>query len=76
MESVEPYVVDAYNATTGRVQTLRVVGKGGLSTLNYDYGKDTGSSVDGLDSTLDSTGKFAPFAVAYDNSRNQILKVT
>jgi hypothetical protein len=68
-------VVDAYNATTGRVQTFSVVGKGGLSTLSYDCGKDVGSSVDGLDSTLNSTGKFSPFAVAVDNSRNQILKV-
>jgi hypothetical protein len=73
--STEPYVVDAYNATTGRVQTFRVIGKGGLSTLRYDYGKDIGSRVDGLDSTLNSTGKFSAFGTAVDNSRNMILKV-
>ena len=65
-----------YNATTGRVQTLRVLGKGGLSPLNYDFGKAVGSfEADDLPNILNSTDKLAPFSAAYDSSRNQILKV-
>jgi hypothetical protein len=68
--------VDAYNATTGRATTFSIVGKGGISTLPFDYGKRQGQPVSRpLNSTLNSTGKFEVFAVAHDNSRNQILKV-
>lgn len=52
-----------------------MIGKGGLSTLDYNYGKRVGSKAEGLDSSLTSTGKFAAYAVGHDNSRNQILKV-
>ena len=68
-------MVDAYNSTTGRAQTFKVVGKGGLSTLNYDYGKNLGSKIDGLNTTLTSVGKLAAYAVAHDAVRNQILQV-
>jgi hypothetical protein len=77
VETIEPWVVDAYNTTAGRATTFKIVGNGGLSTLPFDYGKRQGTPISvPLNSTLNSTGKFVPFAVAYDSSRNQILKVS
>lgn len=74
VEVIEPYVVDAYNSTTGHAQTFNVVGRGDLSTLNYDYGKRVGGKLEGLNNTLSSIGRFGPYAVGHDSSRNQIIK--
>lgn len=73
---IEPFVVDSYNSTIGKAQSFRVIGKGGLSTLNFDYGGRDGNQLDGLNKTLTSVGKFSAYAVGHDNSRNQILKVS
>ncbi len=68
--------MDAYNATTGRATTFSIVGRGGISTLPFNYGKRQGTPVSvPLNSTLNSIGKFNVFGLAHDNSRNQIIKV-
>lgn len=74
-ERFEPFVVDAYNSTTGRAETFKVVGKGGLSTLDYNYGERIGSKIEGLDKTLTSTNKYYLHTLARDNFYNLILKV-
>ncbi|CAG8679811.1 6406_t:CDS:2, partial [Acaulospora colombiana] len=75
VEAIEPWVVDTYNATTGRVTTLKVVGKGDLSTVHLNYGKQKNRSIKGLSMGVNSTGKLEVFGLAHGNSRNQILKV-
>ncbi|PVF96314.1 hypothetical protein CPB86DRAFT_736976 [Serendipita vermifera] len=74
VEAIEPWVVDTYNATTGRVTTLRIAGKGDLSTVHLNYGKQKNRSIKGLSMGVNSTGKLDVFGLAHGNSRNQILK--
>ncbi|KAG8757839.1 hypothetical protein FRC14_001371 [Serendipita sp. 396] len=75
VEAVEPWVVDTYNSTSGRASSLQIVGKGGLSNQDINYGQRLGSPLDkGLNNTLSSEGKFDGFVLGHENSRNQILK--
>ncbi|KAG8816683.1 hypothetical protein FRC17_000217 [Serendipita sp. 399] len=75
VEAIEPWIVDTYNSTSGRASSIQVVGKGGLSNQNINYGRRVSGPLNvPLNKTLDSTGKFKGFVLAHENSRNQIIK--
>ncbi|CAG7848432.1 SubName: Full=Uncharacterized protein {ECO:0000313/EMBL:CCA71241.1} [Serendipita indica DSM 11827] len=74
VEAIEPYVVDAYNSTSGRAGSIRIVGKGDVLRGGLNNGERSGHTLDGFDAVLNSTKKFEPFAAGHENSRGQIIK--
>ncbi|KAG8724011.1 hypothetical protein FRC09_000819 [Ceratobasidium sp. 395] len=73
VEEFKPYVLDAYNNTAGSPTTLDLLHKG----LDFDEAVNTPQATtiqDGVQWGINSTGKFAAFASAHDNSRNVMLK--
>lgn len=73
---IEPWVVDAYNATTGAAVTMSILEPGGLDNDLFKKGNGRVNTFrKDLPRSLNSTGKWSAFAVAHDNSRNQLIKV-
>ncbi|KAG8687284.1 hypothetical protein FRC08_012066 [Ceratobasidium sp. 394] len=73
VEEFKPYMLDAYNNTAGSPTTLGLLHRG----LDFDQLVNTPQMTtikDGVQWGINSTGKFAAFASAHDNSRNVMLK--
>ncbi|KAG9077655.1 hypothetical protein FRC06_008785, partial [Ceratobasidium sp. 370] len=73
VEEFKPYMVDAYNNTAGSPTTLGLLHRG----LDFDEPVNTPQMTTmegGVQWGINSTGKFAAFASAHDNSRNVMLK--
>ncbi|CAE6457559.1 unnamed protein product [Rhizoctonia solani] len=74
VEEIKSWVVEAYNSTAGNPTTLRILHKGmDLDAPIYTQQNST-TLDDGTQSGISSTGKFAAFGAAHDNSRNVMLK--
>jgi hypothetical protein len=77
IELYEPWIVETYNGTTGLPNTLRIAGPGSTMQDTPAVGeKRKGPMLSDVQRVLNSTGKSPPFAVAHDNSVNQIVKVS
>jgi hypothetical protein len=72
VEMYEPWIIEAYNVSIGSPTTLRIVGKG-YGDTSLPSGKLQGGPIPNT-RYLNTTGKFHAFAVAHDNSVNQMLK--
>ncbi|CAE6459739.1 unnamed protein product [Rhizoctonia solani] len=74
VEEIRSWVVDAYNSSAGNPTTLRIMHKGmDLDSAVYTR-QNTTILEEGTQSGISSTGKFAAFGAAHDNSRNVMLK--
>jgi hypothetical protein len=76
VELFEPWVVETYNATTGLPSSLGIVEKGNVVRDKRDNEKRDGSTLREVQRELNSTGKWSAFAVAHDNSINQVVKAS
>ena len=75
IQKYEPWVIEAYNASTGSPSALRIVGKGnGSSTSLSPSGTIIGSPIANT-RYLNTTGKGAVFTKSHDNSVSRMLRV-
>ncbi|KAG9079791.1 hypothetical protein FRC06_007464, partial [Ceratobasidium sp. 370] len=73
VEEFKPYMLDSYNNTAGSPTTLGLLHRG----LDFDHFVNIPQVTtiqDGAQWGINSTGKFAAFASAHDNSRNVMIK--
>ena len=75
VQKYEPWVIEAYNASTGSPSALRIVGKGnGSSTSLSPSGTILGSPIANT-RYLHATGKDAVFTKAHVNSVTRMLRI-
>ena len=72
VEKYEPWIIEAYNTSVGSPTTLQIVEKG-YGNTSLPSGKIQGDQVQNT-RYLNTTGKFKSYAVAHDNSVNQMVK--
>ena len=78
VETYQPWIVETYNSTDLLPLTTRIVSPGATIQDADEIplgGRRVGGGLSGVGRTLNSTGKFPAFAVAHDNSVNQMVKV-
>jgi len=72
VEKYEPWIIEAYNTSVGSPTTLRIVEKG-YGNTSLPSGKIQGDPIQNT-RYLNTTGKLKSYAVAHDNSVNQMVK--
>jgi len=74
VQSYEPWIIEAYNATTGPPHALGIVGKVNASTPLSPSGSIRGARIANI-GFLNTTGKDTVFEEAHTNSYNRMLDV-
>ena len=74
VQRYEPWIIEAYNTTTGPPVALRIVGKANASTSLPPSGSIRGARIANTRS-LNTTGKDLVFGAANDNSLDRMLEI-
>ncbi|KDQ65143.1 hypothetical protein JAAARDRAFT_168055 [Jaapia argillacea MUCL 33604] len=71
----EPWIVETFNSSIGLPMSTRIVEKGNTISTEHSKGqKMLGKIIQGVTRTLSSTNRWPAYAVAHDNSVNQMIK--
>ncbi|KAF4602489.1 hypothetical protein EYR40_005698 [Pleurotus pulmonarius] len=74
LELFEPWVVEAYNSSTGITASTRIINKASTTTDSLSGESNIGTTISGIKRQLNSSALWPAYVVAHQNSVNKLVK--